>query len=288
VWRCEQESLDAFRATRRTECEYRVASILLNTLLGRPGDYPFVADPQHFTDNRFFMEESILASVGQTPRQRERIVSTLVDLADSTSPEISGSELAADLQRSRLSRVNADFYPRVGFFATFDLTDELADRSGFEEANPSWSMGARLTLPLFSGGRRIKERRQMQAELERRLLQKDETNLRVSSKMRSLLERVYSRAEEFTMAARAAELAGQCVPDLLTRYATGNRTLLELLDAARNNRSASQTAITTQIDYFTSVAELMHTVGISAYESGHTPDEELMSRLRLMQSVPGQ
>jgi outer membrane protein len=288
VWRCEQEWLDALRAKRRTECEYRVASILLNTLLGRPGDYPFVSDLQHFTDNRFFMEESILTRVGQTPKQRERIVSTLVSLADSTSPEISGSELDADLQRSRLSRVNADFYPRVGFFATFDLTDELADRPGFEEANPVWSMGARLTLPLFSGGRQIKERRQMQAELERRLLQKDETNLRASSKMRSLLEKVYSRAEEFPMAARAAELAGKCVPDLLARYSTGNRTLLELLDATRNDRFASQTAIAAQIDYFTSVAELMRTVGISAYESGRTADEELMSRLRSMQSDSGQ
>jgi outer membrane protein len=287
VWRSEQEWLDALRASRRTEYEYRVASVLLNTLLGRPGEYPFVADWQHFTDERFFAEESILTLVGQTPEQRERIVSALVGLADSTSPEINGSELDADLQRSRLSRVNADFYPRVGFFATFDVTDELAERSGFEEANPAWSMGARLTLPLFSGGRRIKERRQMQAELERRVFQKDETNQRVSSRVRSFLEKVYNRAEEFPMSARAAELADKCVPEVLTHYATGGRTLLELLDAVWNDRLASYDAITTQIEYFTSVAELMHTVGISAYESGRTPDEELMSRLRSMQSDSG-
>lgn len=287
VWRCEQEWLDALRATRRTEYEHRVTSILLNTLLGRPGDYPFVADWQHFTDERFFEEESILARMGQTPEQRERIVSTLVGLADSTSPEVSGSELSAELQKSRLSRVNADFLPRVGFFATFDVTDELAERPGFEEANPAWSMGARLTLPLFSGGRSIKERRQMQVELERRLFLKDETNLRVSSKVRSLLEKVYSRAEEFSMTARAAELADKCVPDVFAFYATGGRTLLELLDAVRNDRLASYNAIATQIEYFTSVAELMRTVGISAYESGHTTDEELMSRLTALQSNQG-
>ena len=283
VWRCEQEWLDALWVTRRTEYEYRVASILLNTLLGRPGEYPFAADWQHFTDNRFFTEESILTRVGQTPQQRERIVSTLVGLADSTSPEVNASELDAHLQKSRLSRVNADFFPRVGFFATLDVTDELAERPGFAEANPAWSMGARLTLPLFSGGRRIKERRQMQAELERRLLQKDETNLRVSSKVRSLLEKVFSRAEEFPMTARAAELADKCVPDVLTHYATGGRTLLELLDAVRNDRLASHNAIATQIEYFISVAELMRTVGISAYESGRTADEELMSRLSALQ-----
>ena len=287
VWRCEQEWLDALRLTRRTEYEYRVASILLNTLLGRPGDYLFVVDWQHFTDNRFFEEEAILARVGQTPGERERIVSILVGLADSASTEINGSELDADLQRSRLSRVNADFYPRVGFFATFDVTDELAERPGFEEANPAWSVGARLTLPLFSGGRRFKERRQMQAELERRLLQQDQTDLQVSSKVRSLLEKVYNRAEEFPMSARAAELADKCVPDVFTHYATGGRTLLELLDAVRNDRLASHKAIATQIEYFTSVAELMRAVGISVYESGRTADEELMSRLSALQGNQG-
>ena len=287
VWRCEQEWLDALQATRRTEYEHRVASTLLNTLLGRPGDYPFVADWQHFTDGRFLAEESILARVGQTPELRERIVSTLVGLADSTSPEVNESELSAELQESRLSRVNADFFPRVGFFATLGVTDELAERPGFEEANPAWSMGARLTLPLFSGGRTIKERLQMQAELERRLFLKDETNLRVSSKVRSLLEKVCNRAEEFPMSARAAELADKCVPDVLAQYATGSRTLLELLDAVRNDRLASHDAIATQIEYFTSVAELMRAVGLSAYESGRTADEELMSRLSALQVNQG-
>ena len=89
------------------------------------------------------------------------------------------------------------------------------------------------------------------------------------------------------MTARAAELADKCVPDALTHYATGGRTLLELLDAVRNDRLASHNAIATQIEYFVSVAELMRTVGISAYESGRTADEELMSRLSALQGNQG-
>jgi len=89
------------------------------------------------------------------------------------------------------------------------------------------------------------------------------------------------------MSARAAELADKCVPDVLAQYATGSRTLLELLDAVRNDRLASHDAIATQIEYFTSVAELMRAVGLSAYESGRTADEELMSRLSALQVNQG-
>ena len=279
VWRCEQDWLDALREMRRLDAEYQVAHVVLNTLLGRPGDYPFVVDWQHYTDERFFAEESALSRLGQTSRQREQFASVLVQLADSVSPELNASELESEYQRSRLSRANADIYPRIGFFATLDVTDELAERPGFEEANPSWSVGARLNLPLFSGGRRTGERRQMQAELERRLYQDDEVGFRVGARVRSLLTQVFSRAEEYPMAARAAKLAEQCVPDMLTHYAAGSRTRLELFDAVQNDRNASINAIAAQIDYFMSVAELVRAVGLSAYDTGRTAGDELLSRL---------
>jgi outer membrane protein TolC/ABC-type uncharacterized transport system substrate-binding protein len=287
VWRCEQDWLDALRDSRRLEAEYQIAHIVLNTLLGRPGDFPFVVDWRHYTDERFFAEESALSRLGQTSAQREEMASTLIQLADSVSPELKASELETDYQRSRLSRANADFYPRIGFFATLDVTDELAEQPGFEEANPSWSVGARMNLPLFSSGRRSSERRQMQAEVERRLYMSDAAGFRVSATVRSLLAQVLSRAEEYPIATRAAKLADQCIPDMLTRYATGRRTRLELFDALQNGREAASSAIATQIEYFMSVAELVHAVGLSGYDTGRTAGDELLNRLMSMNPPSG-
>jgi len=278
VWRWEQEWLLALQAVRGADAERNVARVILNTLLGRPGDYAFVADWRHFVDARFFSEEAVLARFGSTAEQRDAILNLLLEAA-ADSPELAGSELAAQIGRSRLDRNRAGFWPRVGFFASLDVSDELAEPPGVEEANPSWSVGAEIRLPLFWGGQRFRERRRLQAELDQRLYQKDQVSLETTSRLRTSLERALSRVEEFPLVARAAELADQIFPETLTGYASGRSARLDLLDAVHNDRRASRQAIETQIDYYQLVAELMRAAGISPYESGRTAGEELISRL---------
>jgi len=276
VWRWESEWLDALQALRAAESDQNITRIRLNTLLGRPGDYPFVADWQHFADARFFREEAILNHVTGLPDGREQLVTAFIDLALANNPQLARSDLGLGLGRSRLARNRADFLPRIGFSARLGMSRERAEVVGFEEQNPSWSVGVGFELPLFKGGRRFKERNRLQAELDRLEYRRDQATLEVTSHLRVGVELMLSRAEEFPIAARAAELADRYFPEVQARFGAGSVTIVELLEAIHYDRDASIKAINTQIAYFSQLMELGHAVGISAHESGRAINEEVL------------
>lgn len=279
VWRWEGEWLNAVQSVRRTEGDLEIARILLNTLLGRPGDYSFVVDRQHYTDSRFFYEESVLVQATSTPETKTWLVQSLLDELADGHPSLTRAHLGVSTGHTRLAQNRADFYPRIGFFATLGLTRELVDRPGFEEKSPSWSVGAKIKLPLFEGGRRFRRQNRLRSELNGLEYRRDQVALEVTAQMRVAVERMLIRSEEFPIAARSAELADRYFPEILAQFGSGHRTNAELLDALMNDRHASLNAIAAQIDYFRSVAEVVHTLGVSPNANSRSPGEELLIRI---------
>ncbi len=286
VWRWEAENLRAIASRQRAESNLAVARILLNTLLGRPGDYDFAADWQHFTDARFFAEESFLRQLTPTGTDRNRLMAFFTEAA-SASPRLVAADRQVGVGRTNLAGNAAAFYPRVGFFGSLDLTDELAERPGFSEEWPTWSVGVGLELPLFLGGERFRARDRLRAELSGLEFQRDRESLGLASDIRVAVECLLSRAEEFPLAARAAELANQYYPQVSAQYASGQATLPQLLDAAQNDRRASLEAIIIQIEYYRAVAGLLHAAGISPNSNNRSPGEELISRVSVLLSGGG-
>lgn len=279
VWRMESEWMDALQLVRAAEAELNIARINLNTLMGRPGDYPFVADWQHFTDSRFFRNESMLKNVVSLPNGHADLVATLVDLALANNPRLTRASLGMDLGRSVLAQNRAGFWPTVGLSARLGMAQERAEIDAFEEKNPSWSVGVGLELPLFLGGRRFKERNRLQAQLDRLEYRRDQASVEVASRIRVGVEAMLSRAEEFPIAARSAELANRYYPEVQAQFGSGLVTIVELIDAIHHDRDASIKAIRTQIDFFSQLVELGHTVGLSASESGRAAGEDIMSHI---------
>jgi outer membrane protein TolC/ABC-type uncharacterized transport system substrate-binding protein len=286
VWRAEQEWVYALQALRAAEGRCQIARILLNTLLGRPADYPFVADWQHFSDARFAAEESTLRRLNETPQRRESMVRLLDSLTAANNLELKTSDLEMAVRQSQLARTGAAFWPRLGFFADLGLTDELAERDGYDEANPSWTVGARISLPLFEGGRRLQERHQARALFDQAAYQKDQVSFEAQARVRTALEKALSRIEEFAPAARAAELAKQIYTEELIRYADGADRILDLVDASRGMCEAGRNALTSQIDYYRAVAETMRATGVSPYASGRSASEALIQQLSALYTKP--
>lgn len=125
----------------------------------------------------------------------------------------------------------------------------------------------------------------MQTDLDRMEYRQDHVALEVEAQIRIAVEKMLSRADEFPMAARAAELADTYYPETLARATAGQVTIVELLDAVQNDRVASLKAISTQIDYFMAVVEFIHTAGFSPNDSGRSPNDEMLFRISRSSSV---
>ncbi len=285
VWRAEQELMSSLQALRAVESRRQIARTLFNTLLGRPPDYPFVADLGQFSDERFANEQSLIEQLTGSSAKRERLNQLIDSLASANSPEAKASDLDVAVQKSQLSRTNAGFWPRIGFFADFGVTDQLSDKVGYDEANPSWTIGAEIKLPLFLGGRRLHERSRMRLLIDQETFKKDQVSFETVARVRVALEKALSSADEFAPAARADELAKQVYPEMISRYSNGEERMTDLLDAIRTDREASLRAVTAQINYYRAAAEAVRAAGISTYESGKNAFDEM---IRVLASITPQ
>ena len=274
VWRLEEEASRAAVVLRGDVERLRIARVVLNELLGRPGDYPFVIDWQHFADSRFLLEvDALRQAMVEATKNGRSLIADLAAMAP-TSPELDREDLRIALGESDLARNRADWWPRIGFVADLNLTDELAEREGWNEASPTWSVGATVNLPLFEGGRRMKRSARLRAELDALRSRRDQTSLKVASNLHQAFENLSSRADQFSLLARAAQLAKDYLPTVESDYAAGIENRVVMIDALTDFRRAGSEALGTQIEYFLNVARMLRIAGMSANEWNRSPGDQ--------------
>jgi outer membrane protein TolC len=221
----------------------------------------------------------MLAQYAFSTELRRQVADRLAALA--ADQNLSLSRLDTELRREQtaIGRNTASFLPRIGFRAALDFVDQWAERPGFEEKNPVWSVGAVVELPLLFGGARIHERAALRADLGGLQFGRDQAALEVEARVRRETARMIGLAINFPLAARAAEVAQEHLPLILDSYVVDERSITELLDAVDNDRRSTLRAINTQIEYFQSTARIVHALGIEAHKRGLTPGEELLRLL---------
>jgi len=166
------------------QADAEIAHILLNGLLGRPGDFPFALDDQGLDDPAFFAEQARLATLASTPEAENALIDRLAGMSRARNLEARMAEVSIELGSNFLSRNTAGFFPRLGVLGSFEYSDEWAEYPGFEEKNPTWSLGARVELPLFLDGGGSRERRALKTKLGALQFERDEAALKAANRDR--------------------------------------------------------------------------------------------------------
>ncbi len=283
-FRWEDEYFKALRAVSDARARLEIAGIVLNTLQGRPGELPFFLEDRYFSEEAVMRGQSRFVLLTSTNESREQLAGFLVGAVGKNNPGLQEADLAVDQQRNLLAGNSARFLPELGLYASFGLVDERRSTADFEEEHAVWSVGTRLELPLFNGGQRLKERGRIKADLTGAQYRKDHVRLELANRVRCQLARVLNQASIYAPAARSSQLSGDYAKTILQQYSAGKRSIVETLDAVRNDCQATMEQIAIQIDYFGEIARLLHDVGWSPHESSLHPDEELFSRLSVLRT----
>ncbi len=283
--RLEDQWLRATQSVAEAKLNLKIARILLNTLLGRPGETPFVLEESPFDQDRIYGVYSRLRQLSHNETEKRHLVDFLVSQLLATNPIIERDRAELALRQTRLARNMAGFTPQVGLQASFNLADEWSTTPWFEEEHATWSVGATLDLPLFLGGKRFKERRRLKAELSEQQYRRDNTYFETTARLEVQLERLLELILVRPLTARSAELATQYVDMIIDGYEIGQRPMADLIDGLNRDRDAHLEAIAIQFNYFEAVARLVNQVGWCLHESGRLPDDELLTHL---QGLPDQ
>lgn len=263
--------------------DQKVALIVLNQLMGRPGELEIVATGSPFALGRVSREMAFFEDWFADPARFPSGMNTLHSEAALQSPDLRRSKTLLEIQDFRQKEASARYWPVIGFRATLDHTDQLQESATFSEKNPSWSFGASVTLPLWLGGERFKNRSAMKSRFGELEFRHESARQAVRAGIQTEIETLRARVKNASRLAYRADLAVRNSQQVLDKYVAGKLSLSQLLDAIGERRESARQAVLNQFEYSRSAARLLRKTGWSAYQEGLTPSALLVSRLSTIQ-----
>jgi len=280
VYRWRDEFYKIIREISESKKNIKVARVLLNMLLSQPGHTPFILDTARLGTEQWQGEYIRMQPYLFDRRKARQNEDYLVAAALAENPSLAARGADIGLQKIRLAANKARFLPTLGFKTSFNIKDSLEDFSPtFEEKDRTWSIGAVLKLPLFSGKDRFKERGALKARLSELEYQKDNVRLEIIGRTRSLVAEAFSRLNRAPDDLEGINQARVYADMMMRRYSAGQVSLVAIVDAIDNYAQARLRETADRYGYFETAARLLRNIGWSLRDSRRTPGMELLFRL---------
>ena len=153
-------------------------------------------------------------------------------------PDILAAEARLHAATAAVGIATANLYPRITLTATGGL-QSLPGEQLFDSSNTAWTLISGVTAPVFNGGRLHAERRAALDELAASASRYQQVVLESFGQVADLLDAL-SHDAELLAAQSNALAAAQSSADLAREsYAAGNTGVLQVLDAQRQQLTAS-------------------------------------------------
>lgn len=262
---------------RRTS---RAARVLLNALMNQPGETQFALDTLIFTGQEYAREQQMLWTLMNSSGRLSAVRDYLISQGTAGSPSLRSARLQVDLRRSGIARNSARFLPSLSFRSALNYTDRLRDYPpSFVEKDFSWYAGLDLKLPLFLGGDRVKERRQLRAETNEMEYARDQAAVELMRDVSIEVDRLITSLRQSDLFSEALGLQNPQLESAIGEFVAGKTGYLEALDAVRSAYDISKRAIDARYAYLLSTATLTHAVGWGLTDEYQTPGLLLANRL---------
>ncbi len=180
---------------------------------------------------------------------------------------IRSMEMHIEAQKIEVGRLERRFYlPKVGGSAHYErrLSEDrpAADIplpggiSGFDldPGRDDWSLGIKISFPLFEGGRRVKELSAAKAELKGLRAELDRFKQISEQEVRDQLNALYYSYPNIKLTRVSAEMARENLNVVRDKYARGAVSILDLLDAQTQAIAREQAA---SVAVFAMVSDLL-------------------------------
>ncbi len=280
VYRWHEEYLKVSREIGECKKNIKIARVLFNLLLSQSGNTTFMLDTALFSGEQWNKEMSLMQVFTFERQKARKTEDYLVTQALAGNPSLESCATDIDLQKLRLAGNTARFFPTVGFRASFNIQDSLIDFSpGFTEKNKTWSIGATLSLPLFQGTARFKERQVLKARLSELEYRKDKVRLEIMAEVHSLVLETINCLNRVSDDLEAEKQARVYADLMMRRYSAGKAALHEVIEAIDNAAQARYRSIADRYGYFENATRLINKVGWSVRDSNRTPGMELIFKI---------
>lgn len=301
VYRWESQLASDRRALIDADVTRAQAQIALNRVLQRPQEETFTTSDAELDDPALIAGDPRLFAQLATPAAFARFRDFMVADGLRTAPELQQLDAAIAAERRTLTAARRAFWvPDLSLRAGVDhrlyeagegVDSPFNSIQGLpvsisEADDTDWSVGLKLSLPLFSGGARWaevfrSERRLEQLELERRALAG-----RLEQRIRTALQDSRASHAGIRLSREGAEAARKNLELVTDAYSRGVVSILELLDAQNAALVADQAAANAVYDFLLDLMDVERSVGRFDFFTSAADREIWFRRLERFMSSP--
>lgn len=174
---------------------------------------------------------------------------SLLERVNENNPEILSERLSVSRSKTQLSSSYSRYFPTLSIHGSYGYSGDKFTFSKEEwDEKDSWSVGASVSLPLFTGFSRAANVRQSRALLRSNELGLDDAIARKGIELKKALLAIDEAQKTFTLAEKNLEKAELSYRMMQEKYNLGAATILELIDAEQDYEQAQVTEISTHFD----------------------------------------
>ncbi len=183
------------------------------------------------------------------------------------NPEIETERISVASGKSKLRSSYCKYFPKVILSGSYGYSGDTFTLSREEWDNhDSWSIGATISIPLFTGFSRVANVKQSRALLRIREIELDDVISRKGIELKKALLAIEEAKQTRSLAEKNLEKAELSYRMVQEKFNLGAATIIELIDAEQDYEQAQVTKISSYFDLLLTSLYVKHLLGKSIVE----------------------
>ncbi len=245
----------------------KTAQINLNSLLNLPHSEPLFLDEIYFSENSFIEFESPIISKLQTHYSQDEIENRLLDKMLTQNISLSKADALINYNKALLEKSASSFFPEISLHSSLLYSDFQKETIYFQEKDFSWYVGGKISLPLFLGGKRHKEKQQTAALLSESEYQKDIVSLTTMKNGLTSFQNFTRFTEQMTPSYQAKQRAYSSLDIANRQYHQDKLSTTDFLAIIETTLETDLQFIQIRYNYYAAMADVVHALGINVSDS---------------------
>jgi outer membrane protein TolC len=261
----------------QAQSDLRIARVILNVLVNRPGDDVIILDRDAFSDEIMVLMAQKFQEYTSDKNIQRKFEQYLLEVGMSNSDDLEIAALRVGMQRDLLSAHRKRFLPEISLRAKYSYGREF--EPGFSERDDMWAVGGFIRLPILSGTAWKHDGKVLRAGLNELQYRKDSIRFSAFQDITSQSDRFAALVSVLPMRYYTRNLASGNLGSAYERYESGAMTVVDLISIADGASRAELALVRDRHRFFLSYADLLHKVGVEYLLHGSTEEAEFYNRL---------
>ncbi|MFH2034796.1 MAG: TolC family protein [Candidatus Zixiibacteriota bacterium] len=262
----EEQIVSAKIETHRLMAGIKIAQVVLNVIINRPGDQKIILERGEFEDNIMVFLARKFDAYSNNNDLQNKLENYLTDYGINHSLELKKYDLSIGLSNDLITQNKNRLVPDLSLFTKYGYGEELGPSVSNQKGN--WLLGLKATLPLFPGKNLTSSGQSLRAELEAKTYDKDKYRFEKYEDIVLKTERIIFLANTLPMEYYSRNLSKDNLKAAGVNYANDKYRIYELIHLYDKTYANELRLLSARYQFFKTYADLLYSIGIGYLHQG--------------------